>query len=232
MTTYKLGNKVKAILRAYSPGKIGSVDITYNMQPYTILDTTDAQVIFRDNNVSAKSTQSTQSFINYNVDFIDSVQLNNVKLTDKILNLIFTEDSEPLHPMIHNLTSNEDRYIYLPISEEVYQVFVYNVDGELEAAYDTLTQNYIIVDNPNTNYLIIYLRSAKKGYFLNRLRNITLALDLEITGNENDSTETFWMHFDKCSLSVNKNLYFNNGINTVDLQLKVLKSDNDYITLQ
>ena len=229
METYKLGNKVKAILRAHTPGQIGNVEIQYSMQPYTILDAVDAQVIFRDNNSSAKSIQT---LVNYNIDFIDSVNLNNVKLTDKIVNLIFSVDNAPLKTISKNYSSNSEGLIYLPSKTPLYQVFVYNDEGELEAAYDSLDVNSIQVSKPLSGYLLVYLQDAEKGFSLNRMNSVVLALDLEVVGNENDSTNTMWLHFDKCSLSVNKNLYFNNDINSVDLTFKILKSDNDYITLK
>lgn len=229
METYKLGNKVKAILRAHTPGQIGSVEIQYSMQPYTILDAVDAQVIFKDNNSSAKSIQT---LVNYNIDFVDSVNLNNIKLTDKIINLIFSVDSKPLKTISKNYQSNSNGVIYLPNNTSLYQVFIYNDEGELEIAYDKIDDNFIQVAKPLSSYLLVYLQDAQKGFSLNRMNNITLALDLEVIGNENNSTNTMWLHFDKCSLSVNKNLYFSNDINSVDLTFKILKSDNDYITLK
>ena len=230
METYKLGNKVKAILRAYTPCKIGDIEMKYPSQPYTVLDTTDAQVSFKDRDSSATSTQT---LMNYNIDFVDSIQLNNIKLTDKILNLIFEKDSAPLRPISQNYNSDGNGYIYFPINYPVYNLFVYDDEGQLECdPYEVFESNRLKVSKPNSSYLMFYLEDATKGFYLNRLNNIVLSLDLEITGNENNATETFWMHFEKCTLSINKNLYFNNGINTIDLNLKNLKSENDYITLK
>lgn len=187
METYKLGNKVKAILRAHTPGQIGGIEIQYPMQPYTILDAVDAQVIFKDNNSSARSIQT---LVNYNIDFVDSVNLNNVKLTDKIVNLIFSVDNAPLKTISKNYNSNSEGLIYLPSKTPLYQVFVYNDEGELEAAYDSLDVNSIQVSKPLSGYLLVYLQDAEKGFSLNRMNNITLALDLEVIGNENNSTNT------------------------------------------
>ena len=38
METYKLGNKVNCIFRAYHSGKIGDETIQYDNQPYTIVN--------------------------------------------------------------------------------------------------------------------------------------------------------------------------------------------------
>ena len=227
METYKLGNKVKATLRAYSPGKIGNTEIKYCMQPYTIINDADVQVSFRDTDGNARTTQT---LLNYNVDYVDSVSINNVPLNDKILNLVFQVDNAPLRTKSANCNSNDAGVIYLP-DEKMYQVFIYDDNGELESAHDELV-DYVVVNKPNSNYLIIYICDGTKGFSLNRTNNVTMALDLEVTGNENDTTNKFWLHFDKCSLSVNKNLYFSGSINTIDLKFKVLKSDNDYITVK
>ena len=233
MKAYKLGNKVKAILRTYSPCKIGNIEMKYPNQPYTILETTDAQILFKELNTSATSATSTQSLLNYNVDFVDYIQLNNVALTDKILNLIFEKDLEPIKPVSHSCNSDNSGYIYLPIESPIYDLFIYNDAGSLECEpYRVFEDNKIQVSKSNSNYLVFYTENASEGYYLNRLNNITLSIDLEVIGNKDDTTENFWIHLEKCSLSINKNLYFNNDINAIDLKFKKLKSDNDYITLK
>ena len=37
MKTYKIGNKVKCIIRSYSSGYIGETRMEYDNQPYTVL---------------------------------------------------------------------------------------------------------------------------------------------------------------------------------------------------
>ena len=41
MNSYKIGNKVTAIIRAYSSGNIGDYYIQYGNQPYTIIKTAE-----------------------------------------------------------------------------------------------------------------------------------------------------------------------------------------------
>lgn len=227
METYKLGNKVKAILRAHSPGWIGNTEIFCSMQPYTILETTEATVLFRDTVSTAKTTQS---LLKYDVDFVDSIELSNVKLTDKILNLIFRQDDQPLKTISMNQNS---RGHILPLPSDIvcYQLFVFDDEGQLVYAADE-AKDSIEVDKPDSNYLLVFLSDAEKGYYLSRQQNITLTLDLEVIGNEDDTTNHFWLHFEKCSLGINKNLYFNGSVNSIDLRLQILKSDNDYITIK
>jgi hypothetical protein len=72
---------------------------------------------------------------------------------------------------------------------------------------------------------------------LNRNDNLYLTLDLEIEGNkgntqnDTDNTHSYFLHLEKCALSIDKNLYFTSGINTIDLNFKILHSDEDYITI-
>ena len=227
METYKLGNSVKAILRAYSPGAIGDVNIEYPMQPYTIINSAEANITF---NAKDSNANNGQSLLNYNVDYVDSVVLSRVALTNKILNLIFTWDDNPLCTKTVNCKSNNEGIIYLP-NEMMYQLFIYNESGELESVHDEVNSLNLQVFNSNSSYLLVYITIGKKGFFLNRSTSRYMSLDLEIEGNEENKTNKFWIHFEKCSLSVNKNLYFNGSVNSVDLKFKVIKSDNDYITI-
>lgn len=229
MKTYKLGNKVKATLRAYAPGKIGNVDIKYNGQPYTIIDAAEVQVNFAETNKDG--VVSAGSIFNFNIDYVDSVDISNVELTDKILNLIFGVDDEPLCSKTMNSNSDDSGIIYLP-EDVMYQVFVFDDEGELESAHELITDGQLSVNKLNSNYFIVYTCDGKKGFSLNRYNNTLLTLDFEVTGNKNDNTSKFWMHLHKCSLGVNKNLHFDGTVNSIDLRFKVLKSDNDYITLQ
>ena len=186
MKTYKLGNAVKAILRSYAPGKIGNVDIFYSMQPYTILDTTEATVTFRDINSTAKTNQN---ILNYNVDHVDSIELKNVVLNDKILNLIFQEDDEPLKTISINKNANGNTLL-LPSDMICYQLFVFDDEGSLVYAADEASGS-IQVEKPDSNYLLVFLCDANRGYYLNRMHNITMALDLEVVGNEDDTRNHF-----------------------------------------
>ena len=48
MSTYKIGNKVKGIIRAYSAGKLGNTNIAYDNQPYAILKDIDVSLTFEE----------------------------------------------------------------------------------------------------------------------------------------------------------------------------------------
>lgn len=229
MDTYKLGNKVNCIIRSFSAGKIGEIDMQYDNQPYTVLEDLEASVRFTDYNRDSKTISKEMSFT---IDSLESLSLSNVKLTDKILNLIFSKYDEPLAHYAKNLVSDAQGKIYLPVMD-CCQIFIYNNEGLVDAIGYLEDSNCIMSSyvEPNQSYLVCYSVLAKKGYLLNRLNNVYLTLDLQISGNVNDELSTYYLHLHKCALSINKNLYFADGINTIDLNFKILHSDEDYMSV-
>lgn len=240
MNVYKLGNKVKCIVRSFSAGKIGDIVMKYDNQPYTVLSDVEAQLNFRGRN---KNASVFQNELNYNIDYADSLKISNVKLTDRILNLIFSHFDYSLCHISENYNAEKGQFYlnFPPSIQEVYQLFVYNDQGELVKAEGSWDQNKIIIEEDRnkeqSNYMVFYSYPGK-GYGLNKENNLYVTLDLEIEGNKEDfqdqldSTTTYWLHFDKCAIEANKDLYFRGNINTIDLTFKILHSDEDYITLQ
>jgi hypothetical protein len=133
MNVYKLGNKVKCIIRSFSSGKIGDVEMKYGNQPYTVLSDIEAQLSFQSKNRNANAVQPE---LNYNLDYADTLRISNVKLTDRIINLIFAQsDSAMCHVQENYTATNGKFYFSLPINQsEVYQLFVYNDTGDLVKA--------------------------------------------------------------------------------------------------
>lgn len=233
MNTYKLGNKVNCIIRAFTAGKIGQVEMTYDNQPYTILKDIEVDINYGS---TQRNLSRNQNLITYDVDYVSSVTLSNVKINDKILNLIYgANDDIKLANTFRNFDSDEQGQIYLStLPEEIYQVFVYNQDGELEAAYGNLnTTTPLQVTSSNSNYIICYSYECEKSVCLDRPIHVYVSLDLEVLGNINDETNTMWLHLDKCSLIPDKRLSFNGTSNTIDLSFNVLQTNGkSYLTLQ
>ena len=231
MDTYKLGNKVTCIIRAYSSGKIGDMVIDYNNQPYTIVKSVNANLSFADVDVNIKSSFNQLA---YNNNKLSQIQINDVTLNDKILNLIFLKSEAKLVSKIENQVADDNNLIYLtPIANEVYQVFVYNSNGELDQAIGTHnTDEPIVVSEPNKDYLICYQYEALKGYSLDKPENMYFTLDLLVTGNKEDNTSNMNIHIEKCALKIDKNMYFNQHSNAVDLIFTVLDTGENYIALE
>ena len=171
MNTYKLGNKITCIIRAYSSGKIGDMVMDYNNQPYTIVKSVNANLSFADVDANAKSSFNQLA---YNNNKLSQIQINDVTLNDKILNLIFLKSEAKLVSKIENQVADDHNLIYLtPIANEVYQVFIYNSNGELDQAIGTHnTDEPIIVSEPNKDYLVCYQYEANKGYSLDKPENM------------------------------------------------------------
>lgn len=228
MKTYKLGNKTKCIIRSFSAGRIGEQEIKYDNQPYTVLKDVEASLTFVDKNISSKSTFVDLS---YNIDSLQEINISNVELNDKILNLIFSKNEDKLcSTMINCVAENNKIYITSP-TDEIYQVFIYDVDGNLEQAYGVLNNMEVEVKR-NEDYLVFFTYVGEKSFKINRSESLYLTLDLILEGNADDKINTSFIHINKCALKVNKNMYFNRSLNAVDLKFVVIDDNESYITLE
>lgn len=232
MNTYKIGNKVNCIIRSYSLDPIGSYVFTYKNEPYTVLKDIAAQITYASQH---RDLTSTQTVLSFDHDFVSDIYLSDVKINDKILNLIYEPNTTTkLANTFKNYMSDDNATIYLDnTADTIYQVFIYNQAGVLEEAYGTLsTTTPLVVQQANSNYLICYSYECATSVNLNRMNNYYVTLDLEVLGNENDQTQTMWIHLDKCALSVDKRLDFNDTLNTIDLHFKSIQSDDiSYLTI-
>ena len=228
MKTYKLGNKTKCIIRSFSAGRIGEQEIKYDNQPYTVLKDVEASLTFVDKNISSKSTFVDLS---YNIDSLQEINISNVELNDKILNLIFSKNEDKLCSiMINCVAENNKIYITSP-TDEIYQVFIYDIDGNLEKAYGVLNNMEVEVQR-NADYLVFFTYVGEKSFKINRSESLYLTLDLILEGNADDEINTSFIHINKCALKVNKNMYFNRSLNAVDLKFIVIDDNESYITLE
>ena len=228
MKTYKLGNKTKCIIRSFSAGRIGEQEIKYDNQPYTVLKDVEASLTFVDKNISSKTTFVDLS---YNIDSLQEINISNVELNDKILNLIFSKNEDKLcSTMINCVAENNKIYITSP-TDEIYQVFIYDVDGNLEQAYGVLDNMEVEVKR-NEDYLVFFTYGGEKSFKINRSESLYLTLDLILEGNADDEINTSFIHINKCALKVNKNMYFNRSLNAVDLKIIVIDDNESYITLE
>lgn len=231
---FQIGNKVKCIIRAYHCGIIGNTAIEYDNQPYTVLNDISARFQFQKKENDA-SSQGVMNLI-YNTGFISSISLYDVNLNEKILNLIYPKSEAKLISTSQNCNSDDNNFIYLSLpSEKIYQVFIYNIDGQLEKAYATLENGQqIVVKNRNSNYLVFYsyYKENQVAFSLDKRDNLYLTLDFELIGNTDGETSKSWIHIEKCCLGEDKNLLFDNSSKTVNLTFKVVDNKNNYIVFE
>lgn len=227
MKTYKLGSKVNCIIRSVGVGTIGTQDMTYLNQPYTVLKNVEASLQFKDSNSTSKNAFTLMAF---SQDELSEVRLSNVELNDKILNLIFSQQQISLASTMQNCESENGKIYITSSADEISQVFIYDVDGQLEAMYPTLNTKEVSVQR-DSNYLVFFSYKTDKSFSLNRKQSMYLTLDLIVEGNLEDQLTTATIHIDKCALSVDKNLYFNRSVNAVDLKFTVISGKENYITL-
>ncbi len=233
MENYKLGNRVKVIMRAWCSCKIGDYTLTYDNEPFLILQDIDVKLGYR--NKIAEATSGQDTVLSYNADVVSEVLLDNIPISDKILSLIYSKNEVKLCNVAENCLSDEDGMIFLSVpSNTIYQVFIYS-SGQLEKAYGTLDiSNGIQVQQANEKYTICYSYEGQLSVNLDRPENYYVSLDFEILGNVNDSTSRMWLHLDKCSPVATKQLSFGDKVNTISLRFRVINDSttNNYITLK
>ena len=128
------------------------------------------------------------------------------------------------------MAENNKIYISAP-SDEIYQVFIYDIDGKMEKAFGSLDVFEVEVEK-NEDYIVFYSYEGAKSFKFNRETSQYLTLDLILEGNANDEFNTSVVHINKCALQVNKNMYFNRSLNAVDLKFIVINDNESYITLE
>lgn len=230
MKTYKIGNKVNVIIRAYSAGPFANINASYKNQPYTIVRGVKATLTFKSQDLTTRIED--KQLLTFNHNQLSQVDISDVELNDKILNLIYKTNTDyPLCTKAENYIS-ENNIIYLNITKPIYQVFIYNEDGQLEGAYGECSSNSIQVERASSPYLVVYSYEGSNSFYLDKPENFYCTVDLEIEGNKDDETANMYIHIEKCGLKINNNLYFNQNSNAADLSFIVLDSDMNYITIE
>ena len=245
MKTYKLGNKIQCIIRSFSAGKIGDHEMIFGNQPYTVLKDVEASLSFFDNTHSYKT-----SFVElaHNKDSLQEITISNVELSDKILSLIFSKNEDKLCSTVENVNTIYQQFQISTDVDKIYQVFVYNCNGELLAATGEVT-----LPNGSSEYinfkefdyyeptkhtdleediLVFYSYEGSNSFKLCNESSQYLTLDLILEGNKDDELNKSYIHINKCELKVNKNMYFNRSLNAVDLKFIVISDNESYITLE
>ena len=237
MKTYKLGNKTKCIIRSFAAGRIGTQEMQYANQPYTVLKDVEASLTFTDRTGETKT-----SFVelSHNKDSLQEITISNVEINDKILNLIFSKNEDKPCSTMENVLIDHQTFQISTDTNKIYQVFIYNCDGELIAATGSLdlpngSAEIITLSRSNFEFydprkhlgltedaLVFYTYEGESSFKFNREDDQYLTLDLILEGNADDDLNTSYIHINKCALKVNKNMYFNRSLNAVDLKFMIL----------
>ena len=233
MESYKIGNKANLIISSYKAGQIGDIDMQYDDQPYTVIPNVEVSFHFRQKDENGNT--DIRNWMRYNADILDSIDVREVPLTNKILNLIFKKNDEPVARISENYMSDEDGIIYLnkQSDESFYRVFIYNDEGILEEALEEVTKDTITVAKRESSYLLVYYIEKDLSYSFDRTENNYITLDLAIKGNVDDDTQDMFIHIAPCSIKVDKNMYFKQNANTMDLTFVVVAGQGEkFITIK
>lgn len=230
MFTYKLGNTANVIISSIDAGKIGDYQFQYADEPYTILKEKEVELTFTS---VIKEVQTRKMELQYSQDYPHTVKINNVELNDKILNLLYKKIDDGACTVSENHNSDTNGYIYAKtLNKTLYHIFIYDTNGQLENAFSYSEDGIFKVNNPNSNYLIIYTYKGDVGYSLKPLENIYVCLDINSISNTDDITSTSFYHFGKCALQINKDMFFRQNTNTVDLIFKIIDLEDTSIVVE
>lgn len=225
MTTFGIGNSGTCIIRAAAPNQqMGDIISTYKNEPYTIINGSFSLSFDNDNN----GLNSLDTVLSYNSSNLNEIRCSDVKLTNKILKLIFPKTEENLITFVQYCDSDEENNIYLDFKgrDAIYQVFIYNGDSELENAYGELDSNIVQVLQQDATYQVIYSVIAETSRNLDDKNQQYFTLDIQSAINDEDDSSICHIHIEKAAIQVSKNLSFNNRLNTVDLIFTVIKDYN------
>ena len=230
MKTYQIGNKVTCIIRSFCPSTIGEVQTQYDNEPYTILKDVSVSLTFTEVEKNATDGDRRRQ-LHYNSSGLNQINISNVHLTNKILNMLFTPYKDGLKSYYESVLADENGRIYLSTSEDrIYQVFIFDENESMVRAEGFINPNELVME-PNQSYLVVYQTLGTNSLYLSGPSNMYFTLDLICEGNSDEETAPTYIHIHKAGLRTNKSLYFNNGLNAVDLSFNVIETPNDYIVL-
>lgn len=221
MSTYKIGNSITAVIRAYASTTIGNTEIEYDNQPYTIVTTDSATITFDDNSTVVSSRFNE---FHHTAQQVTEVKVSDTRLTDRIMNLLFpSEEVELITKIEHHTTYMVgDNEFYLTTTQpEVYQLFAYRPDQKMVYAagtfdtsqsllirpYDLLDDNQDL-DTRSGDILVCYQESSTKTYNLKNRENCYFTLDLITTLTENNTTKQATIHLENVVWQQTKDWFF------------------------
>lgn len=230
MFTYKLGNTTDIIIRSVDAGKIGDYKFQYADEPYTILKEKEVEISFTS---VIKEAKTNNTKLQYSQDYPDTIKINNVELNDKILNLLYSKIDDGACTISENLNTDNDGYLYVNTwNKTLYHIFIYDDNGQLEYAATKDDDGVFKLNKPNSNYLIVYSYKGYIGYSLKPLENIYVCLDISSISNTDDITSTSFYHFGLCALQINKDMFFRQNTNSVDLIFKIVDLEDTSIVIE
>lgn len=231
MENYKLGNIGQIIIRTYNPID-GIYPTKYDNQPYTFLKDKEFAINFDNNTSDIKRRTVNELATSWGT--IDSIEINDVELNSKILNLVYQPNESKICSRAENYDSDDEGMIYLtrPNNQTIYQIFIYNDDGDLETALDELNSDELQVERPNSNYFIIYNFEGRNAFNFSSNQKYYFTLDITTIMNEDEESQPCHIHIDKCQLRLDQRMTFKQSSNTIDLIFKVVGHTDNYICLE
>lgn len=187
---YEYGGIADVLLRSKIEKEIGGVHYAAN-EPYTFLK--DVTIQFQYEQTNAQNSGRKPIFAANNGRPFQLV-INGVPLTQKIANLVLTNDRNTTYKRTRRerIVCNENGELNL-CYESVGEIFVYNAN--MERVLDNFT--------PHEEYLVFYQQEIAYGdkYSFEVPLYPYFELDVFMKGNTNKIANDIYMHFDAASLA-------------------------------
>lgn len=225
MTTLQIGNKINCILRDYN-----------TQEPLLMFESNNGRINFKDHSKNARTINTL--LLQYNIFEIDSLILENIPITEELLKMLFVELSNKDYfvTSVIKTTTDEQGQIWLTRNNQIfYNMYIYSKNNTLINYISQQTEDLLTLpDNKNDEVIIYYQTKSQEGLSLLNPTNRYFTLELNTVGNINNHTATFFGHFDKLALIADKNLSFDNQLNTINsLTFNNLDADDkNYLILK
>ena len=225
---YEFGGVADILIRMKTARTIGGVNYAAN-EPYTLLKDVNIQFIYEQN---AKQSSAKSTVYAFNSGRPSQILVNNIPLSQKIANLILTNDltktySRTRKEMVYCkdgvLTLN-----YNPLPEDI---FVF--DSDMNKVDCTLFDNNKLCADKNLindmQYLVFYYESVSGDKYSFEMPSYGYFIaDIFIKGNTNKITNDVYIHFDALSLASVPNFnIMSGGILNTPLVFNIIYTNQD-----
>jgi hypothetical protein len=225
-----IGSSVDVILKVVSNRTIANKNYVAG-EPYTVLS--NVGVNFSYGGAAQSISIQTGNLIDYLKQFPDTLTIQNVNLTQKIMDLLFVEGSAAQKTEHCNLT---ERSTY--ISPNATNIFIYQDNQrvpESSISYDATTGKLTfkeLSDNFN-NCVCFYNIAVDNCYSLETKNNAYFELDIVGKGNIEQDTSDFYMSLPTCALlPSNRFIFVPNSLNKINLVFSIIKSETGKLIIE
>jgi len=222
-----IGSAVDVIIKVISDRMVNNKRYEAG-EPYTILK--NVGVNFNYGGVTQSIESQNGNLIDYLKQYPDSITIQNVSLTQKIMDLLFFEgnDAQKTEQIIINSSScflpQNSSKIYVYKDNDRITDFTYN-----EASGQLVLNSY----DSASEYICFYNAGSYNYYTLETKNNAYFELDIQGKGNLEEQTSDFYICLPACALlPSNRFILQPNSSNKISMFFNVINYDNGKLIVE